>query len=123
VPVTTEDCELFVRDTPRNQQKIHAFAERFGERAWQPHELTKMLRMTTAKLVVDFVFVLSSRKTFESVRSRAARVKVGNQTIKVASLEDIVAAKEAAGRPKDLAVLPMLRNTLRTRRAMEKEST
>jgi hypothetical protein len=38
----------------------------------------------------------------------------------VASLEDVIAAKEAAARPKDKAVLPILKDTLRCRKAMEK---
>jgi hypothetical protein len=33
--------------------------------------------------------------------------------LKVASLGDIIASKKAAGRPKDLAVLPVLEETLK----------
>lgn len=121
VPVLTQDIDLFVRDTPRNQQKIRAFAEQFGEAVWQPHELSNMLRMATPDILVDFVFELSSRRKFESVRANARRIKLGPREILVASLEDVIAAKEAAGRPKDKAVLPILKDTLRCRKAMENE--
>ncbi len=120
-PLLTQDIDLFVRDTPCNRQKIRAFAAQFGETVWQPHELSNMLRLATPDIVVDFVFQLSSRRKFEAVRARAQRVKLGRREILVASLEDVIAAKEAAGRPKDKAVLPILKDTLRCRRAMEKE--
>jgi hypothetical protein len=44
---------------------------------------------------------------------------VGEHKALVASLEDVIRSKEAAGRPKDLAQLPILRDTLRVRRALE----
>ena len=37
----------------------------------------------------------------------------------VAGLADVIRSKEAAGRPKDLAQLPILRDTLRVRRALD----
>jgi hypothetical protein len=46
-----------------------------------------------------------------------AIVRVASATVRVASLEDIIAAKRAAGRPKDLAALPILEQTLRVRSA------
>jgi hypothetical protein len=108
-----------VHDTPRNRQKIHAFTKEVGETVWQPHEFSNMLRLATPEIIVDFVFQLSSRRKFESVRANARRVKLGRREILVASLEDVIAAKEAAGRPKDQAVLPMLKDTLRCRKAMD----
>lgn len=98
VPVLTQDIDLFVRDTPRNQRKIRAFAEQFGETVWQPHELSNMLRLVTPDIIVDFVFQLSSRRKFESVRANARRIKLGPREILVASLEDVIAAMSTLGR-------------------------
>ena len=44
-------------------------------------------------------------------------MKIGKQTLTVASLEDVIRSKEAAGRKKDLAALPILRDTLAVQKA------
>jgi predicted nucleotidyltransferase len=51
------------------------------------------------------------------VRSRASDVDVGGEQVRVASLEDIIASKRAAGRAKDRAVLEILEKTVRVRDA------
>jgi hypothetical protein len=56
--------------------------------------------------------------SFESLRSRAIAIPLAGHTAHVASLEDIIASKEAAGRPKDQAQLPILRDTLRVKKAI-----
>ena len=120
-PIVTEDIDLFVRHTPRNLQKIKAFAELLGGAVYGPFApVSRMQRVTTPEVSVDFIFELSSRKKFESVRSRASRVKFGGREVLVASLTDVIVAKEAAGRPKDRATLHVLKNTLRTKQEMEK---
>jgi len=120
-PITTQDVDFFIRHTPRNLSKLKTFASRFGGVLVQPYDpVSRMQRVMTTEVAVDFVFELSSHKKFESVRSRATRVKIGNGAVWIASLEDIVAAKEAAGRPKDKATLPILKDTLRTKQKMEK---
>jgi len=122
VPVITQDVDLFVRYTPRNLEKIKAFGEFLGGSVSQPYDpLSRMMRLVTDQVSVDFVFGLSSRRKFESVRSRALRIKLGRHEIKVASLEDIIAAKEAANRPKDRATLHVLKNTLRVKCALKEE--
>ncbi len=120
-PITTEDIDLFVRHTPRNLRKIKALAGLLGGAVYEPFApVSRMQRVMTPEVSVDFIFELSSRKKFESVRSRASRVKLGGREVLVASLADVIAAKEAAGRPKDKAALHALKNTLRTRQQMEK---
>jgi hypothetical protein len=43
--------------------------------------------------------------------------------ILVAALEDVIRTKEAAGRPKDLAHLPILKDTLRVRQELNREAS
>jgi predicted nucleotidyltransferase len=116
VPLMTLDVDLFVRHTPQNLQKIRRFAELAGGSLIQPYDpLSRMMRLIgpDVEVPVDFVFDLSSRKKFESVRSRAVRMKLGQHVVLVAALEDVIAAKEAAARPKDLSTLPLLKEALR----------
>ncbi len=51
---------------------------------------------------------------FASVRRRGTELRVdgGPPVVYVASLQDIIASKRKLGRPKDLAVLPVLELTL-----------
>ncbi|MBI5481053.1 MAG: hypothetical protein HY906_19500 [Deltaproteobacteria bacterium] len=120
VPAMTLDVDLLVRDTPRNREKIEALGIALG--AGRPREispLTAAVRLTGARVPVDLVFdEISGGLTFNAVRSRSVAVALGGQRARVAALEDIIASKEAAGRPKDLAQLPILRDTLRVKAAL-----
>jgi hypothetical protein len=125
VPVMTQDVDLFVRHTPRNLSKIRAFAALLGADITQPYEPpSRVMRLIGREtdVPVDLVFQLSARQKFKSVRSRAVAIRVGWEITKLASLPDIIAAKEAADRPKDRAVLTILKDTLRTKEALNKES-
>ncbi len=119
-PVTTRDVDFFVRDTPANRRKVADLARRLGglvvTRPGEP--LSSMLRLVGGPVEIDFVFSLSSRARFESVRARSLAVRVAATTVRVASLEDVIAAKRATGRAKDLAALPILEQTLRVRGEM-----
>jgi hypothetical protein len=110
VPITTQDIDLFVRDTRRNQTKIDELVVALGDvRASRPFEpSSRMIRIEGLPVDVDIVFELSSRARFESIRSRCRVLELDRVPVRVASLADVIAAKRAAGRPKDLATLPML---------------
>jgi predicted nucleotidyltransferase len=120
VPVMTQDVDLMVRDHPRLEEKLKRFAKAFGVRLTRPYEPTsQVIRATGRPVMIDFVRTLSSRRSFASIRSRAVRVRVGNKMVWVASLEDVIAAKEAAGRPKDKATLEILRETRSVKNALK----
>src|SRR5438445_297232 len=61
---------------------------------------------------------ISGGLTFSSVRSRAQIVAVGDEKLRVAALVDVIRSKQAAGRPKDRAVLPILRDTLAVKKRL-----
>jgi len=119
IAVSTQDIDLFVRDHPLLQKKLEKFAADFGVILTRPYEpSSKMIRASGRAIDIDFVFALSSRKSFESIRSRAAKVRLGRRMVWVASLEDIIAAKEAANRPKDRATLPILKEALEVQKTV-----
>lgn len=121
VPVLTQDIDLMVRNQPELEKKLQRFAEIFGVTLTRPYEPTSHIIRAFGKPVsVDFVFALSSRKSFASIRSRAMKIRIGRRMASVASLEDIIAAKEAAGRPKDKASLQILRETLHVKNTIER---
>jgi hypothetical protein len=119
-PVTTQDLDLLVRDTPANRQKIEKLGQCLGARPREISALTNVLRIDAASAPVDLLFDrLPGDLSFESLRSRSIAIELAGRTAKVASLEDIILSKEAAGRPKDHAQLPILRDTLRVKKALE----
>ncbi len=119
-PVTTQDIDLVVRDTPANRTKIAELGTLLGARARQISPLTQALRIDATGGTLDLLFDgISGQLSFESLRARSVQISVLGRIAIVACLEDVIASKEAAARPKDLAQLPILRDTLRVRRAME----
>ena len=53
---------------------------------------------------------------YEDLLPLSEEVNVGSLRVRVISLEVLIHLKEQAGRPKDLAALPVLRQTLRETR-------
>jgi len=122
VPVITEDVDLLVRDTVPNRKKLLRFARLIGGSAPVPvSDLARTERIYGAAVQVDILYDrLPPRLGFESVRSRAERMEIGSETLTVAALADVIRSKEAADRPKDRAVLPILRDTLAVKKALRK---
>lgn len=122
VPLLTQDVDIFVRDHPKLDEKLNRFAEVFQVSLTRPFEpSSRMVRAVGRPLDVDFVFSLSSGASFESIRSRATKVRIGKRTGLVAALDDIIRAKEAANRPKDKAHLQILKEALKVSKEMEKK--
>ncbi len=120
-PVMTQDVDVLVRDTSKNREKVQQLSHLLGAGPpLAPTELADVLTLIGAAVPVDVIFDhLPGGLSFESVRSRSLRIPIGAHTAIVASLEDVIASKEAAGRPKVRALLPILRDTLQVRRALE----
>ena len=120
-PVMTQDLDLLVRDTPKDREKLAKLAAALQIAG--PVEVSELSRSVTligGALPIDILFdALPGGLTFEALRSRSSRVQIGDSAATVASLGDVIASKEAAGRAKDLAQLPMLRDTQRVRGALK----
>jgi len=126
VPVTTQDIDLFIRDTPQNGQKIQELVETLGNgvQASRPFEpMSRMIRIEGLPVDIDLVFELSSHEKFESIRARSLVHVIEGVSLRLAAIEDIIAAKRAAGRAKDLATLPLLEQFLQVKRAMEQKDS
>ncbi len=120
-PVMTQDLDLLVRDTPKNREKIGKLSAALQiAPPVQVSELSKAITLLGGALPIDILFdALPGGLTFEALRSRSSRVQIGDSAATVAALADVIASKQAAGRPKDLAQLPILRQTERVRAALK----
>lgn len=117
-PVTTMDLDFFMRRTPGNVRKVRAIAADLAAPIEQPfYPASHLYRIKREKddLQFDFMVAISGVRSFEGVRSRASLVKFGGNTLRVASLEDVIRSKVAADRLEDRAVLPVLRRTVKER--------
>ncbi len=114
-PVTTIDFDFLYRVSPVSQRKLRRFAELLGGSLVQPFPtLSSVYRIEVPgePLQVDLTSDIHGVTSFNSLRSRSSTVEIAGRSIRVAPLADIIKSKRAAGRPRDLAVLPVLEETL-----------
>jgi predicted nucleotidyltransferase len=122
-PVTTLDFDFMFRDTPTNLRKLKAVANSLEAVILRPfYPVSKLYRMVddASGLQADFMPVIHGVRSFEGLRSRAIEHTLGTLRVKVASLPDIIASKKAAGRDRDLAVLPVLEQTLKATQSLSR---
>ncbi len=79
-----------------------------------PNDAASLAKADTWNLMTDFgdldiAFIPAGTRGFADLRRRAVVIEVVGTTTTVASLADIVRAKEAADRPKDRIAVPALR--------------
>jgi hypothetical protein len=114
-PVTTLDLDFMFRKTPSNLKKLKGVADDLEAVVMRPYypvsDLYRVVRDRDA-LQLDFMARIDGIRSFERLRADSSVVDFGGQALLVASLRDIIKSKRAAGRPQDLAVLPVLERTL-----------
>ena len=118
-PVTTIDFDFMFRDTPTNLRKLKAAARTLLAVVMRPYyPVSKLYRVVNddSGLQADFMPVIHGVRSFEGLKSRAESRMVGGQQVLVASLDDIIKSKKAAGRDRDQAVIPILEQTRRALR-------
>src|SRR5262245_42263159 len=94
-PVTTIDFDFLFEKTPPNIAKLKRAAKRLDAVILRPFyptsDLFRMVNDDTG-LQADFMLGIHGVKSFASLRSRASGVKIGRETLLVATLSDIIAS-------------------------------
>ena len=114
-PVTTMDLDFMFRKTPANLAKLKRLADDLDAVVMRPfYPASGLYRIVRDRdgLQLDFMSKVDGIRSFESLRARASRVEFRGAELLVADLRDIIRSKEAADRPQDRAVLPVIRRTL-----------
>lgn len=83
-------------------------------RSWLAGMVT--IALVTSAGPLDVSLMPDGTKGYEDLAMHSRLLPYRARTVPVASLEDVIRSKEAAGRPKDLLVIPALRAHLRRRR-------
>lgn len=114
-PVTTLDIDFMFRKTATNLNKLKAVAQSLQAVILKPYyPASDLYRVVNDDqgLQLDFMPRLHGIRSFEGLRARATDVEFGVHFLKIAGLADVIRSKRAAGRPRDLAVLEILEQTL-----------
>jgi len=113
-PVTTLDFDFMFRDTAANLGKLKRVAVDLEAIILRPfYPVSKLYRLVddATGLQADFMPVIHGVRSFEGLRDRSSVHELGGVSLLIASLDDIIASKRAAGRDRDVAVLPILERT------------
>lgn len=136
-PVVTEDIDVTPATNRENLERLAAALRELGARLRSSTEpegvafpvdaemLTgaEMWTLITSAGDLDLCFTPAGTRGYDDLRREASRERLGRGLIvTVASLRDVIRSKEAAGRDKDLAQLPLLRRTLAQIREHERRS-
>ena len=135
-PVVTEDIDVTPATDKPNLECLAAALKELRAHLRSPSDKkavrfpleADMLRtadmwtLTTSAGDLDICFTPPGTRGYRDLRREALRTRVGpGLSVSVASLRDVIRSKEAAGRDKDLAQLPLLRRTLEQIREREKQ--
>lgn len=129
-PLLTQDVDITPERTAVNMERLAAALGDLGARLRSASEpdgvkfsfdadflASKQLWTLTTKYGdLDLVLEPAGFQGFEELADGASPMRVATKPdlyVEVAALSDVIASKEAAGREKDLAALPLLRTTLR----------
>ncbi len=131
-PIVTQDLDVCYRRTPENLARVAEALRPFGLRLRNlPEGLPNIFDQHSLELGSNFTLqlqdgeefdllgVMSAIGGYEAIIGRAVEMDVAGHLVKVLSLEDLIRTKRAAGRPKDLAVLPTLEATLQMQRELD----
>jgi hypothetical protein len=121
-PVATNDADICPARTPANLTRLAAALRELDARVRTDSEpdglafdrspefssVVELLNTTTVAGDLDISFVPTGTDGFDDLRERAVEFEIDDTRVLVASLDDVIHSKRTAGRPKDLATLPVL---------------
>jgi hypothetical protein len=109
-PAVTQDVDLWFRDL--RDPRIAAALQAVGGAYVPPTPYTPPMLAGDAMALFDLVIHMDGLRSFDEEYRNAVLIPVGNTSVMVLPLDRIIASKQAANRPKDKAVLPVLRHAL-----------
>ena len=115
-PVTTFDVDLWMDLPSRQYIKVMNLALKVGAQM-----VANTVAVLPGDLPINFVYSVAGLNSFESEYRKARKLKWMGRRVAVLPLERIYASKKCVGRPKDLAHLPLLEQTIRLQRHLKRQ--
>ncbi len=116
-PAVTQDIDLWFEDL--GDRRMHEALARVGGIYVPPTATTPPMFAGKNVALFDIVLTMHGLRDFGRELPHARKVRIGGTTVRVLSLERIIASKKAANREKDRLILPVLEDawaTLKVRR-------
>ena len=121
-PTITHDLDIVFESSAENRERLGAVLTGLGAKPWGldeelPFEADartldriQLLTLETSAGRIDVMHPPAGSPSYEQLRARAELVEIADQRrrIPVAAIDDLIAMKRAAGRPKDLATVAEL---------------
>lgn len=111
-PVVTEDVDLWFENL--SDPMLMQALVKVGAAYIPPFGYNPPMLGGTGSEPFDIALRMNGLNDFATEWKRAVEIKVGRLKLKVLPLDRILASKQAANRPKDQRVIPVLQNVLRT---------
>ena len=114
----TKDLDLLVSPSGDNLDRVAQALERFGAAqnvivAARNLREQEVVYLGVAPVRVDILRGADGIDDVDSILARSVVTSVGNLTVPIIALDDLIANKRAAGRPQDLADLVLLERVRR----------
>lgn len=113
VPATTLDTDIWVDLPERDYTKVLNLAGNLGATI-----LANTVLALSDDSLVNFLYRVDGLKNFDWEFRHGKKIRWMGEVVTVLPLARIIKSKESIRRPKDLAHLPLLRQTLRLKKAV-----
>ena len=111
VPVTTLDADLWINLPERRYVRVLDLCQKLGATI-----LARTVVALSDDTLVNFLYRIDGLGDFEAEARAAVKLRWLGLRVDVLPLESIIKSKRAVARPKDIAHLPLLEQTLRSQR-------
>jgi hypothetical protein len=136
-PLNTKDIDITPSRTPDNLERLTTALRELDARLRLPNDPSGLEFPIEPRFLgsvdswtlrtpigdVDVMFAPTGTAGYDDLKRSAVSAELWGHQVFLASLVDIIRMKEAAARPKDLAQLPALRQTLELRRERERRQS
>jgi hypothetical protein len=114
-PATTLDTDIWIDLPERQYMRVLAIVESIGG-----SRLAATAVALSDDSMVNFLYRVDGIASFATEFRRAARVQLHGVEVPVLDIESVMKSKRFLGRPKDLAHLPLLEETIRLGRVAKR---